>query len=112
MTFWSQKMISTEQNYETHDQKLLAIMTTFKQWKHYLENNAFIVKMWSDHNNLKKFMKQKKLNQRQARWALTLTAYDFEIFHKSERTNSADESSRRFNYEKASTLNIKLLSSL
>ena len=68
--------------------------------------------MWSDHNNFRKFMKQKKLNQRQARWALTLTVYDFEIFYKSERTNFADESSRRSDYEKTSTLNIKLLSSL
>ena len=70
------------------------------------------MKMWSDHNNLWNFMKQKKLNQRQARWALTLTVYDFEIFYKSKKTNSANESSRRSNYEKTSTLNIKLLPSL
>ena len=41
-----------------------------------------------------------------------MTVYDFEIFHKSKKTNSADGSSRRLNYERASTLNIKLLSSL
>ena len=68
--------------------------------------------MWSDHNNFRKFIKQKKLNQRQARWALILTVYDFEIFYKSERTNFVNESSRRSDYEKTSTLNIKLLSSL
>ena len=70
------------------------------------------MKMWFDHNNFRKFMKQKKLNQRQVRWALTLTVYDFEIFHKSERTNFTDESSRRSDYKETSTLNIKLLSSL
>ena len=43
---------------------------------------------------------------------MTLIVYDFEIFYKSERTNSADESSRRFDYEEISTLNIKFLSSL
>ena len=43
---------------------------------------------------------------------MTLTVYDFEIFYKSKKTNSADESSRRLNYEKTSTLNIKFLSSL
>ena len=43
---------------------------------------------------------------------MTLTVYDFEIFYKSKKTNSADELSRRFNYEKTSTLNIKLLLSL
>ena len=68
--------------------------------------------MWFDHNNLRDFMKQKKLNQRQVRWTLILTVYDFEIFYKSKKTNSADESSRRLNYEKTSTLNIKFLSSL
>ena len=110
--FWSRKMISTKQNYETHDQELLVIIATFKQWRHYLKNSALIVKMWSDHNNLKKFMKQKKLNQKQVRWTLILTAYNFEIFHKSKRTNFANESSRGSDYEKTSTLNIKFLSSL
>ena len=43
---------------------------------------------------------------------LTLIVYDFEIFHKSKRTNFANESSRRSDYEETSTLNIKLLSSL
>ena len=57
MTFWSRKMISTEQNYETHDQKLLAIIATFKQWRYYLKNSALIVKMWFNHNNFRKFMK-------------------------------------------------------
>ena len=41
-----------------------------------------------------------------------MTVYDFEIFYKSEKTNSADESLRRLNYKKTLTLNIKLLSSL
>ena len=41
-----------------------------------------------------------------------MTVYDFKIFYKSEKINFADESSKRLNYEKASTLNIKLLSSL
>ena len=31
ITFWSRKLISTKQNYETYDQKLLVIVTTFKQ---------------------------------------------------------------------------------
>ena len=57
ITFWSRKLISTKQNYETHDQKLLIIITTFKQWKHYLENSAFSMKMWFDHNNFRNFMK-------------------------------------------------------
>ena len=41
-----------------------------------------------------------------------MTVYDFEIFYKSEKINFADESSKRLNYKKTSTLNIKFLSSL
>ena len=41
-----------------------------------------------------------------------MIVYDFKIFYKLRKTNSANESSRRLNYKKASTLNIKLLSSL
>ena len=105
-------MISTKQNYEIHDQELLAIIVVFKQWKHYLKNSAYLIKMWSNHNNFKSFMKQKKLNFKQARWALTLTVYDFEIFHRSKARNLANESSRRLDYEEISSLNIKLLSTL
>ena len=43
---------------------------------------------------------------------MTLIIYDFEIFHKLEKTNSADESSKCLNYEEMLTLNIKLLSLL
>ena len=57
-------------------------------------------------------MKQKKLNFKQARWALTLITYDFEIFHRSKTRNSTNESSRRLDYEEISSLNIKLLSTL
>ena len=57
-------------------------------------------------------MKQKKLNQKQICWTLILIVYDFEIFHKSEKINFANESSRHLDYEKTLTLNIKLLPSL
>ena len=57
-------------------------------------------------------MKQKKLNFKQARWTLTLIAYDFEIFRDSKTRNSTNKSSRRLDYEEISSLNIKLLSTL
>ena len=57
-------------------------------------------------------MRQKKLNFRQARWALKLIVYNFEIFHRLKIKNSTNESSKRSNYEEISSLNIKLLSTL
>ena len=55
-------MILAKQNYEIYDQKLLIIIVTFKQWKHYLKNSFYSIKMLFDHNNLKKLMIKKKLN--------------------------------------------------
>ena len=110
--FWSRKIISANQNYETYDQKLLIIITAFKQWKHYLKNNLYSIKMLSDHNNLKRLMTKKKLNFKQARWAQILIIYDFKIFHRSSDKNSANKLSKRLNYEKISSLNTKLLLTL
>ena len=68
--------------------------------------------MLFDHNNLKKLMTKKKLNFKQTRWAQILIVYNFKIFYCSNDKNSANELLRRFNYEKISSLNIKLLSTL
>ena len=110
--FWSRKMIFAKQNYEIFDQKLLTIVAAFKQWRHYLKNSFYSIEMLSDHNNLKELMTKKKLNFKQVRWTQILTVYDFEIFHRSNDKNSANDSSRRLDYEKVSTLNTKLLSTL
>ena len=108
----SRKMISTKQNYKIHNQKLLIIVQAFKIWKHYLKNNFETIEIWLNHNNFRKFIKQKKLNFKQTRWTLTLIVYDFEIFHRSNKINSTNESSKRFNYEKISSFNIRLLLTL
>jgi len=46
--------------------------------------------MLLNHNNLKGFINIKALNIRQARWAITLTAYDFIIKHRAGKMNPAD----------------------
>ena len=112
VAFWSRKMIPAEQNYEVHDQELLAVVAAFKQWRHYLEGSLFPVEVLTDHNNLRGFMKLKELTPRQARWALKLAAYDFEMTHRAGNANPADPPSRRPDYEGASPLNTKLLPTL
>jgi len=49
----------------------------------------------SDYNNLKGFIKVKALNGRQARWAITLAAYNFIIKHRAGKTNPIDALLRR-----------------
>ena len=53
----------------------------------------------TDHNNLKSFMNIQKLNEKQVRWIMRLLICNFEIIHKSEKTNSINVSSRWFNYK-------------
>jgi len=49
-------------------------------------------KIWTDHKNLKYFIKIQKLNKRQAKWALYLFRFDFTLKHvlgsKMEKANS------------------------
>lgn len=98
IAFWSRKLLPAEQNYETHDKELLAIVAAFKHWRHYLEGATHTVQVLTDHNNLKGFMTMKQLNGRQARWAMQLSSYDFTIEHRSGKSNPADAPSRRPDY--------------
>jgi hypothetical protein len=67
VAFWSRKFIPAETRYPTYDQEMLGIVGAFKHWRHYLEGAAHPVRVLTDHNNLKGFMKLKELNPRQAR---------------------------------------------
>ncbi len=99
IAFWFRMMINVERNYETHDQKLLIIVTMFKHWQHYVKDNYHTVEVLTDHNNLKSFMNIQKLNERQVRWVMRLLICNFEIAHKSEKTNSINASSRWSDYK-------------
>ena len=93
-------MISAEQWYEIHDQKLLAIVMMFKQWRHYLEGSAHSVEVLTDYNNLYRFMNVKSLNERQTKWAVKLAIYDFVILHHPGKSNSVNALLRQSNYQK------------
>ncbi len=92
-------MIDVERNYEIHDQKLLVIVAMFKHWWHYMKDNYHTVEVLTDHNNLKSFMNVQKLNKRQLKWIIRLSICNFEIVHRSEKTNSINASSRWSDYK-------------
>lgn len=98
VAFYSKKLNETEGRYETHDQELMAIWASFKHWRHYLEGVQEPTLVLSDHQNLSKFMDVLKLNGRQARWAMYLAGFDFEIKHQAGKKNPADAPSRRPDY--------------
>ncbi len=99
IAFWFRMMINVERNYEIHDQKLLVIVMMFKHWWHYVKNNYHTVKVLTDHNNLKSFMNVQELNERQVKWVMRLLICNFEIIHRSEKTNLINASSRWLNYK-------------
>jgi len=61
-----------------------------------LEEVQFKFEIWTDHKNLEYFIKAQKLNQRQARWALYLSRFDFTLKHvPGTRIGKADRLSRK-----------------
>jgi len=99
VNFFSRKCSPAEQNYDTYDRELLAIVETLKQWRHYLEGANYKVLIWCDHRNLEYFQTSKVLSRRQARWSEILSAYDFVIEHWEASKNPADGPSRQPDYE-------------
>jgi hypothetical protein len=66
-------------------------LTKFRQ---YLVGNKFVVK--TNHNNLKYFLKQKDLSERQQKWVTKVQAFDFDIeYDKGKMNIVADALSRR-----------------
>jgi len=99
IAFWFRMMIDVERNYETYNQKLLFIVAMFKHWWHYVKDSYHTVEVLTDHNNLKNFMNVQKLNERQVRWIMRLLICNFEIAHRSEKTNLINVLSRWFDYK-------------
>ena len=79
---------------------MLAIIRGLEAWRHLLEGAHTKFEIWTDHKNLEYFMKAQKLNQRQARWALYLSRFDFILKHvPGTKMGKADGLSRRADWK-------------
>jgi len=100
VAFLSKSLNEIERNYEIHDKEMLAIIWGLESWRHLLERVQSKFEIWTDHKNLEYFMKAQKLNQRQARWALYLSRFDFILKHVlGARMEKADGLSRRSDWK-------------
>jgi hypothetical protein len=66
IVFERQNLSQPERLYSIYDKEMLAIMHAFTKFRQYLVDNKFMIK--TDQNNLKYFLEQKDLNERQQKW--------------------------------------------
>jgi hypothetical protein len=96
VAFFSRKLSPAECNYEIYDKELLAIVEAFEQWRPELEGTELPIQVITDHKALEYFMTTKRLTRRQARWALALADYKFQITYRPGKQNGkADALTRR-----------------
>src|SRR5271163_3560943 len=93
--FFSKKNSPAECNYEIYDKEMLAIIRSLEEWDAELRSvSKFEIR--SDHKNLEYFMSVRKLTERQMRWSLILSRYNFTISYLPGKQNiRADALSRR-----------------
>ena len=64
---------------------MLAIMHALAKFWQYLVGNRFKVR--TNHNNLRFFLEQKQLQERQQKWFRKIQAYDFDIEYVKGKNN-------------------------
>ncbi len=94
-TFFSKRLTSAQQNYDIGNRELLAIKLALEEWLHWLEGANHPFTVITDH--LQYLRKAKRLNPRQARWALFFTQFEFTITYRpGSRNCKADTLSRLY----------------
>ncbi|KAL0165999.1 hypothetical protein M9458_037843, partial [Cirrhinus mrigala] len=92
--FFSRKFSPAEQNYDIGNRELLAIKLALEEWRHWLEGARHPFSVITDHRNLEYIREAKRLNPRQARWAL-FSRFRFTITYRPGHKNvKADALSR------------------
>ncbi|KAL0150433.1 hypothetical protein M9458_054260 [Cirrhinus mrigala] len=98
--FFSRKLSQAEQNYDVGNRELLAMKASLEEWRHWLEGAKFPFTILTDHRNLEYLRSAKRLNHRQARWALFFTRFDFSVTYRPGSKNTkADALSRLYEAE-------------
>jgi len=99
VAYYSKSLQPTEQNYKIHNKELLAIIHVLRHFRHYLQGNLHLTKIFSDHTNLCYFTTKQSLTCWQAHWALFLATFDYEIIPKPGKINKADALSQQPDYK-------------
>lgn len=93
--FLSRKLSPVERNYNVGNRELLAVKVALEEWQHWLEGAQLPFLVWTDHKNLEYLRKAKRLNARQARWALFFTSFNFTLFYRPGSKNTKPDALSR-----------------
>ncbi|KAF8675482.1 hypothetical protein RHS04_06701 [Rhizoctonia solani] len=97
--FLSESFKGAEQNYNTHDKELLAIIRSFEYWRIFLEGTLHPVTVFTDHRNLEYWKESCTFNRCHARWHLLLAGYNFQIvYHPGKQSGKPDALSCRLDH--------------
>ncbi len=90
--YFSRKLTPAEQNYDIGNRELLAIKLALEEWRHWLERASSPFTVITDHKNLHYLRDAKRLNPRQAPWALFFTCFHFSITYRPGNQNPKADS--------------------
>ncbi|KAK3509477.1 hypothetical protein QTP70_035120 [Hemibagrus guttatus] len=93
--YFSKKLSLAEQNYDIGNLGLLAIKLALEEWRHWLEGANHPFEVITDHKNLQYLRKAKRLNPRQARWALFVTRFNFCVTYRPGNKNTKTDALSR-----------------
>ncbi|KAK3509845.1 hypothetical protein QTP70_014799 [Hemibagrus guttatus] len=88
--FFSRKLSPAEANYDIVNRELLSIKLALEEWRHWLEGAKHLFVVLTDHKNLEYLRAAKRLNPRQARWALFFTRFQFISYRPGPKNVKAD----------------------
>jgi hypothetical protein len=84
IAYFSEKLKGACLNYSTYDRELYALFRVLKTWQHYLWPREFI--LHTDHESLKHFRSQDKLDRRHGRWMEFIETFPYVIKYKKGKT--------------------------
>lgn len=94
IAYYSRTFSRPERSYCVTRRELLAIVSSLKNFHHYLYGRHFLVR--TDHGALRWLLNFKNPEGQMARWFEELASYDFEIQHRAGKShNNADALRRR-----------------
>lgn len=96
VAYHSSRLTPAERNYTIHDKELLAIISCLKAWSAELKGVPRPFTILTDHKNLEYFLRPNEISERQARWAETLSAFNYMLqYRPGSQAQRPDALSRR-----------------